>query len=232
MANRAVLACMEETCRKVMGNDLPFGGKVIILLGDFRQTCPVIRRGSRAQIVDASIWSSSLWRHFTIFRLLAPIRNALDPDFAVFVDSIGDGAGPDVALNMLDTAPDANTLISFVYPPDCLAHPHICVRRSILAPTNAQVDTYNDIIINRIPGPQRTYLAANSLKEVDAAGLDSPDTILDYIARQTPPGLPPHSLTIKVNGVYRLLRNLSIDRGLVKNVRVVVTSVGNRLITV
>ncbi|KAJ7843150.1 DNA helicase Pif1 like protein, partial [Mycena leptocephala] len=51
MANRAVLACVEETCRRVMGNNLPFGGKVIVLLGDFRQTCPVIRRGSRAQVV-------------------------------------------------------------------------------------------------------------------------------------------------------------------------------------
>jgi hypothetical protein len=35
MANRAVLACVEETCRRVMECDEPFGGKVIILLGDF-----------------------------------------------------------------------------------------------------------------------------------------------------------------------------------------------------
>jgi PIF1-like helicase len=29
-----------------MKKDLPFGGKVLILLGDFHQTCPVIPRGS------------------------------------------------------------------------------------------------------------------------------------------------------------------------------------------
>ncbi|KAJ7903992.1 DNA helicase Pif1 like protein, partial [Mycena leptocephala] len=51
MANRAVLACVDELLRRIMGNDLPFGGKVLILLGDFRQTCPVIRRGTRAQVV-------------------------------------------------------------------------------------------------------------------------------------------------------------------------------------
>ncbi|KIM65901.1 hypothetical protein SCLCIDRAFT_51854, partial [Scleroderma citrinum Foug A] len=51
MANRAVLGCVEEVCRIVMGNNKPFGGKVIILLGDFRQTCPVIRGGTRAQVV-------------------------------------------------------------------------------------------------------------------------------------------------------------------------------------
>ena len=53
-----------------------------------------------------------------------------------------------------------------------------------------------------------------------------------HVARRTPPGLPPHSLTIKVNAVYRLMRNLSIDRSLVKNVRVVIVVVGARLVTV
>ena len=53
-----------------------------------------------------------------------------------------------------------------------------------------------------------------------------------YAARQTPPGLPEHALTVKVNGVYRLIRNLSIDRGLTKNTRVLVKALGRRLITV
>ena len=63
-------------------------------------------------------------------------------------------------------------------------------------------------------------------------GLDAPDGILDYVAKSTPSGLPPHSLTIKTNAVFRLLRNFSIDRWLVKNVRVVVIDVGKHLITV
>lgn len=40
------------------------------------------------------------------------------------------------------------------------------------------------------------------------------------------------SLNIKPNAVFRLLRNFSVDRGLVKNVRVVVVDVGTRLVTV
>ena len=62
--------------------------------------------------------------------------------------------------------------------------------------------------------------------------LVSPDSALDFVARQTPPGLPSHTMTIKVGGIYRLLRNFSLDRGLVKNVRVVVINIGSRLITV
>ncbi|OBZ77961.1 ATP-dependent DNA helicase pif1 [Grifola frondosa] len=232
MANRAVLACVEETCRRVMANSAPFGGKTIVLLGDFRQTCPVIRRGTRAQVIDVSIKSSPLWPFFTIFRLATPIRNAADPELANFVDAIGDGAGPEVRLDLLDKVTSMEELIDFVFLPVVLADPEACLRRSILAPTNLQIDTYNNIIINCIAGAQRTYLAADSLKEVEEAGIESPDSMLDYVARQTPPGLPPHSLTIKVNAVYRLLRNLSLDRGLVKNVRVVIVAIGSRLVTV
>ena len=48
----------------------------------------------------------------------------------------------------------------------------------------------------------------------------------------TPPGLPPFCLNVKTNAVFRILQNFSIDRHLVKNVKVVVTSVGNHIITV
>ena len=44
--------------------------------------------------------------------------------------------------------------------------------------------------------------------------------------------MPDHTLLIKLGGVYRLLRNFSVNRGLVKNTRVVVTGIGQKLITV
>jgi hypothetical protein len=80
----------------------------------------------------------------------------------------------------------------------------------------------DNIILQHIHGTQQVYLATDSLKEVDNAGLISPDNVLDYVARQTPPGLPGHTLTVKTGGVYWLLWNFSLDRSLVKNVCVVV----------
>lgn len=69
MANPAVLACVEALLRSTMDNEKPFGGKIIILLGDFRQTCPVILYGTEADVIDASLNSSPLWSFFTIVRL-------------------------------------------------------------------------------------------------------------------------------------------------------------------
>ncbi|EAU89526.2 ATP-dependent DNA helicase PIF1 [Coprinopsis cinerea okayama7 len=232
MANRAVLSCVDDVLRDVMGTDIPFGGKVIVLLGDFRQTCPVVRGGSRAEVVAASIKSSPLWRYFTIARLIHPIRNAEDPEFATFVNAIGDGGGPDIPLTGLRTVTEESDLTSFVFPDEILLHPTNCVKRAILAPTNRQVDRYNTLILNRLPGHNKTYYAADKLKEVEDAEVPAPEAVLDYVMRHTPPGLPPHAVSVKVGSVCRLLRNFSIDRGLVKNARVLVKGVGTRLITV
>ena len=232
MVNRAVLACIEEVCRTVMENDHPFGGKIVVVLGDFRQTCPVIRGGTRTQVIDASIKSSPLWELFTIYRLTIPIRNAEDPDFADFVDAIGDGAGPQVPLMLLDHVQSSDDLLNFVYPDDILPDAHACLRRAILAPTHVQVDAYNKNVLQHIVGEPKIYLAADTMKEAEDVGLIQPESVLDYVARHTPSGFPHHTLEIKTNAIFRLLRNFSVDLGLVKNVRVVVVHTGMRLITV
>ncbi|GKC12159.1 DNA helicase [Tanacetum coccineum] len=46
-----------------------FGGKSIILGGDFRQTFPVKKKTSKADIIDASITTSYLWPTFKVYRL-------------------------------------------------------------------------------------------------------------------------------------------------------------------
>src|SRR6266550_4982947 len=199
--------------------------------GDFRQTCPVIRRGTPNQIIDASIKSSSLWNHFTIYELHQPIRQSNDPTFAKFLDDIGDGIMTNVPLNMFITVSSAEQLIDSVFPNILLSQPINCVTRSILAPTNAQVNMYNTEILRRCDGREQTYFASDSLEEAENAGIPPCDSILDYVACHTPDGMPAYSLTIKQGCVYRLLRNFSVDNGLVKNSRLLITNLGRRIIT-
>lgn len=232
MANSAVLKCVEETCRRVMRNDLPFGGKVVILLGDFRQTCPVIRHGTRKQIVSASIISSPLWELFSMYRLTQPIRNAEDLPYADFVDSIGEGAGPIVLLDFLHKVGGRDDLIEFTYPPEVLQDPARCLTRAILAPTNEQVDDYNNEILGRFEGIKQTYHSVDSLREERVVDPAVPEAIMADLPRLAPPGVPAHALTVKVNGVYRLMCNYAPERGMVKNTRVLIRALGKRIITV
>ncbi|CAN1744097.1 ATP-dependent DNA helicase PIF1 [Linum perenne] len=52
----------------------PFGGKSVLLGGDFRQTLPVIVEGSRSDCLNASLTRSPLWRSCKLLKLSANMR--------------------------------------------------------------------------------------------------------------------------------------------------------------
>jgi ATP-dependent DNA helicase PIF1 len=45
-----------------MGCELSFGWKVMVFSGDFRQVLSVVPRGTRAQIMDATLLRSYIWK--------------------------------------------------------------------------------------------------------------------------------------------------------------------------
>jgi ATP-dependent DNA helicase PIF1 len=56
MTKRQNIEALDNSLQDIMGqSDLPFGGKTVVLGGDFRQVLPAVRKGSRAQIVGASL---------------------------------------------------------------------------------------------------------------------------------------------------------------------------------
>ena len=52
MMSKACYECVDRSFRDITGLELPFGGKVMVFVGDFRQVLPIVRRGNRAQAVD------------------------------------------------------------------------------------------------------------------------------------------------------------------------------------
>jgi hypothetical protein len=46
-----------------------FGGKIMVLGGDFQQILLVVPKGGQEDIVSASLPRSHLWQHVTILRL-------------------------------------------------------------------------------------------------------------------------------------------------------------------
>ena len=81
MVSKPALHAIDRMLRDVTGIDTPFGGKVVVLGGDFRQTLPVVKRGREADIVDNCIVSSTLWPLFTRFSFSVNMRANGDPDF-------------------------------------------------------------------------------------------------------------------------------------------------------
>jgi ATP-dependent DNA helicase PIF1 len=74
MATHHALDAVDRLLRDLIGNDSPFGGKVILLGGGFRQCLPVVKHANRVVIVQSSIKYSRLWPTFQQLKLERNMR--------------------------------------------------------------------------------------------------------------------------------------------------------------
>lgn len=101
MAPRYALELMDHLLQDLMQNNIPFGGKIVILGGDFRQLLPVKQNATRSETVNLSIKFSSLWKHFEIFSLTENMRILPhEHEFTHFLLDLGNGTLNDQSNNV------------------------------------------------------------------------------------------------------------------------------------
>ncbi|GJV27623.1 DNA helicase [Tanacetum coccineum] len=211
-----------------------FGGKSIMLGGDFRQTLPVKKKASKPEILDASITSSYLWPKFKNFSSwLLDIGNG----------AIGDSNETDpqntfvVHIPSELCIPDSDTslpaLIEFIYDEKTLQTPTPTnlQKKAIVCPKNEDADTINAEILTLVKHQQHVYL---SFDEAVPHGNDGGKTELlyppEYLTSLNFAGFPPHRLELKVGAPIILLRNLNISGGLCNGTRLIVTQLLSKVI--
>ncbi|KAL5698566.1 DNA helicase [Ranunculus cassubicifolius] len=116
----------ERTLRNIMDVDAPFGGKVVITGGDFRQLLPVVPRAKVREAIDACILKSSFWEKVITLRLKENMRARSDPSFSSFLLRVGNGAEPVLSGDMINIPSDMiipwenesslDTLIEEIFP--------------------------------------------------------------------------------------------------------------------
>ncbi|XP_060854912.1 ATP-dependent DNA helicase PIF1-like [Metopolophium dirhodum] len=166
------LTVVDRLLRDVMVSELPFGGKTMLFTGDFRQILPVIRRGTRADIVMSSIKNNGLWSVMERFNLVQNMRVGNDADFASWLLQLGNGQLPAVD-GVPDTVQiprkmvcDVADLIDFVYPQQIsLANVEEFARRVVVCPTNEGV---NGDVLERVDGNPKTYEAVDTMMANEA----------------------------------------------------------------
>jgi hypothetical protein len=245
-ANVAWMDCVDNLCRSLMKSDRPFGGIPFFGIGDFRQVAPVVKGTGSAPALQASMKSSSSWTSFHIIKLHTPIRSAQDPTYTSVVDDVGENfAEKTVLLDILETVADTDACLTFLFPPNVLANPLASLKRAFLTPKNVNVDEFNNIVLDALPGDERSSIALHG-SDVPLTSLSdifySADTIKedterqhdeatpDYLSLQTHNGIPGHLLRLKRGCVCTIMRNLSIGNGLVKNAHVVIHNLHRRFI--
>ncbi|KAH7836195.1 hypothetical protein Vadar_033591 [Vaccinium darrowii] len=135
----------------------------------------IVAKGSREQIVNASLRWSTLWKDIVISTLDENMRldraDSRNANFAKFLTEIG--TSPEEAVNLPSTirkCRDLNELLSTVYPQlDVIdaSTPAFLTERTILSARNDDVNAINAAALNIFPGEAFTYLAADKMSEDD-----------------------------------------------------------------
>lgn len=211
MTPRFALDAIEKKLKELMQNNLLFGGKSIIMAGDFRQTLPVKKFAVQSEIIDLTIKRSNLWKYFKTKKLSVNNR-ATDQEFAKEILEIGNGNhnGTLIQLPYECILSDQSNLVDEIYGDIFITHNYSELKnRMILSPYNDITDYYNSVAIEKFPGDYCTYLSIDEVETSNNFPLP-PEIINSFNA----PGFPPHELRLKQNCKVMLLRNISIADGL------------------
>lgn len=231
MTKRQAVEALDNSMRDILGiRDRPFGGKTVVFGGDFRQVLPVVRRGSRGRIIDATLRSSHLWNGMRQLRLVTNMRAHNDTWFADYLLRVSNGTEDvddqgnillpkDICLPSTGEVDDLEKHIDHVFPSldDNMSDSNYMTCRAILSTTNDNVDKINIRMIERFHGDEVIYHSFDSAED-DPYGYYTQE----FLNGLTPNGLPPHALKLKLNCPVILLRNIDLVNGLCNGTRLVV----------
>ena len=249
MLNRYLLEALHRTLQDLMGNDRPFGGKVIVLAGDFRQCLPVIPGATKGEIISQCINQSTLWGYFQIRKLSINMRvRALGDqslqDFDDWSLTVGNGEMenlnvpnnmvactivPNSSHNTNSEGQSMEEFCSAVFPnlAENVGDPQWLDGRALLAVTNKEVNILNEVLTAKLPGNTDTLTSADQITNSQ----DLLNFSTEYLHSLCPNGFPSHVLRLKRNMPMMLLRNLNPREGLCNGTRLIyVRCIDNKLL--
>ena len=239
MSHKNAFNILDKTMKDLRENDFLFGGVTVVICGDFRQTLPVVPRGTPADELNACIKAHELWGQVQKLKLTTNMRVLLRGDgdaahFAALLLKVGNGHiqhDEGTFIKIPDgcgaIVKDKKELIGKVYPnlKDNILSDAWLRDRAILAPKNSIVSTLNDELLQLHPGSSKTCLFMDKTSE-ESEAVHYP---VDFLNSINLTGFPPHVLHLKVGSPIMLLRNLDPPK-LCNSTRMVVTKMLHHLI--
>lgn len=162
MTKRPAVEALDRSLQDITGCRSQFGGKVIVFGGDFRQVLPVVRRGTRAQIVNACLKKSYLWKDIKQIKLERNMRAQSDPWFSDFLLRIRNGTEEsisddyvrlpeEIVIGFTDSEASVGKLINDIFPlvDQNGRLPSYISSRAIIYTKNEYVDEITAMLINR-----------------------------------------------------------------------------------
>jgi ATP-dependent DNA helicase PIF1 len=233
------LRIIDTLLREIMNDTRPFGGKTVVLGGDFRQTTNIVPRGSVTDILEVCIKNSPLWQHVKQRSLITNMRTAGQDSFNEWVLKIGNGSlntsilGVDAEVvhlpnHLVENGDIVRSIYGTVINTETDMEISETSKKVILTPKNEIAMNINLKAIDLLPSEEKTYVSIDNVMSDDVN--DVIDYPIEFLNQQCPSGMPPHRLTLKKGAFIMLLRNLNPKQGLLNGTRLVVKALQTNFI--
>ena len=222
-----------------------FGGITVIFGGDFQQMLPVVIKGTREDIVQATLQRSHLWNNIQIIHLRQnmQLHGNNSHAFAQWLLDLGHGRTThEENMSTSITVPEfmcrrsENKLIQSVYGSitnyTTMPTPNFFEDRAILAARNVDVRSLNSTILARLPGDEHMYCSADSYSIESPDQQQNLDVPVEFLHTLNASGLPIAHLRIKIGCPVIILRNIDSKRGLCNGTRATILNITNRLLEI
>ncbi|XP_065682319.1 ATP-dependent DNA helicase PIF1-like [Hydra vulgaris] len=208
MIPKYALSSINKLLQDICNNNFPFGGKVILMGGDFRQILPVVKRGRPAEVIELCLKYSEQRQYVQRFSLTVNMRvQREEEEFSKWLLKLGSGTLPKI----FGGAEEADY-----------------AKRAILTPTNVDLLAINKEVLHRLPGDVKTYLSSDSIETDDLNEINN--FPVEFLNSLTPSGMSVHCLKLKIGAVIMLLRNLDLKGGLCNGTRLTARALHNNYI--
>jgi len=220
MLNSKYLEAIDLLLQKSTGDSRPFGNRLIILTGDFRQCAPIVRGGQLADVIDASIARSQLFQHFSVHSLDVAVRFDC-PFWASFLLDVAQGKG--------ELLPDyGHTAVSI---PPQFAVPHVRYTTATDSSALQYCATHHESVWVWNTRTLHTFYRNDDIVSLRAHySYEGQSTSRHYfpdVEQGSFPNIPHHELDLAIGCPVMILRNILVSEGLVNGKLATVTGLGH-----
>ncbi|KAL7075397.1 hypothetical protein ACQ4LE_005045 [Meloidogyne hapla] len=224
MVHKRALVIIDLKLKEIMDSNIDFGGKVMMMAGDFRQTLPIQKHATRAEICDLTVKRTRYWRNAKKYKLNKNMRALVsEKDFAKELLEIGSGKqnnDKDEMLLPIDCISKGDLVEEIFGYAIADSNWNQMAKMAIVAPKNVDVKDLNSKGLNMLPGNETLYTSIDKAENEEKQVLD--EYLDEYLNSLSPNGFPLHELRLKKNAIVMLIRNMKIENGLCNGTRMLV----------
>ncbi len=204
MVSASMLSDIHKRLCEVFKTDEQFGGRNVLLVGDFLQLKPVPSTRTKETLAFEEYGDTHLWSLFTPFKLENSVRQADDQNWCRLLSRVRCGHQTEEDHQFLESLVEFGINEAFSYDLSSTNPFQNCIR---LFPLNSQVNMYNTTKFNLLPGP-RYWCEAEDVFE-------HTETKSKRKKKEGQEAGMPNILMLAVGARIMLRRNLNTASGLV-----------------